>query len=142
MGYEIRIARNTNWYDEDIGGGISIEEWIEYVGSQADLRLDEFAETPLPKGETLRYENEGLVVWTGYSKNQGKGNQAWLDFHEGSIVLKNPDKELVRKLYRISADLDGYVYGDDGEEYGPDGKMIPEDLSAASHDDKPWWRFW
>ncbi len=63
MGYEVHITRNKEWWDEDVGGGISLDEWSEFVASDETMRLDNVAEANMPGGDVLRYENQGLAVW-------------------------------------------------------------------------------
>ena len=69
-------------------GGISLEEWEDFVHDDDEMRLDGFAEITTPDGSKLRMESAGLAVWTGYSKNIDGGNQAWLHFRDCSIVVK------------------------------------------------------
>jgi hypothetical protein len=66
------------------------------------MRLDGYAETRLEDGRILRTENEGLAVWTGYSHQGEDGNLAWFDFRNGNVVVKNPDSEILQKMWSLA----------------------------------------
>jgi len=118
MGYDIYITRKVNWFDKD-GKDISLSEWLAFVHSDPEMRLDGFAEAATPDGDTIRIESEGLSVWTAYSGHMKDSNMAWFDFRDGHVVVKNPDKEIRQKMHQIAQRLHGRVQGDDGEYYGP-----------------------
>ena len=143
MGYEVHIARNEEWWDEDVGGGISPDEWSEFVASDETMRLDNVAEANMTDGNVLRYENQGLAVWLNYSAHDESGNKAWFDFRDGCISVKNPDEELLRKMHQSASQLDAMGLGDEGEEYGPDGEPVAQPESGGSDGHrKPWWKIW
>ena len=116
MGYDVHITRKEDWFDED-GPDISLSEWKEYVQSDQEMRLDNFAETQTSSGSTLRIENEGLAVWTAYSGHGQNGNMAWFDYRNGNVTVKNPDEEILDKMVDISGVLSAKVQGDEGELY-------------------------
>lgn len=145
MGYDIHITRKSEWFDEE-GDEITLEEWCEFVNSSPDMRLDGFAEAVTPGG-TLRVESEGLSVWTGYSGHEQDGNMAWFDYFEGNIKVKNPDKEILRKMYQIAQTLNAKVQGDECEVYGEDGQSNWQELKSEGEAmraiaSKKWWQFW
>ena len=76
------------------------------------------AETHIALGRKLplRLENEGLSVWTAYSRHSENG-MAWFSFHEGNVVVKNPDPEILQKMRLLAQVLSAKVQGDDGEFY-------------------------
>ncbi len=120
MGYEVHITRAESWLDSD-ATPITLEEWLAHVAGDPELRLDAAAEAPLADGSTLRYESEGLAVWTAYSGHGEDGNMAWLDHRDGHVVVKNPDEEILGKLCEVAAALGARVQGDDGETYPDPG---------------------
>lgn len=146
MGYDLHISRNDEWWDEEIGGGISFADWSSLVDADDTMRMDGFAEVNLPDGSTLRIENEGLAVWTEYAGNEDGGNQAWFDFREGAVVVKNPDQDILAKMLEVAGKLDAKVVGEEGEEYKSPtdhGTMTREAMSEViSRRQKPWWKFW
>ncbi|HCS54979.1 hypothetical protein [Rubinisphaera sp.] len=146
MGYELHIVRNEEWWDEETGGGISFAEWSTLVDADVSLRMDSFAEVNLKDDMKLRIESEGLTVWTEYAGNEEGGNQAWFDFHENAIVVKNPDQDILVKMLEIAKALDAKIIGEEGEEYqSPTDHGVPTRLSKQeilSNQSKPWWRFW
>lgn len=123
MGYELHITRGANWHDE-AKEPITLDEWIAYVKSDPEMRLDGFAEATLEDGSVLRSENPSLAVWVVYSGDGVDGNHAWMWHFEGNVQAKSPDREIVAKMWRIAQALRARLVGDEGEEYGPDGKEI------------------
>jgi hypothetical protein len=99
MGYDIHITRKEYWVEED-GPAISLEEWLAYVASDADLRLS-------PERKTM------AVMTVAASKYP----TAWLDWVRGDIYTKNPDEPILAKMLQIASVLGAKVQGDDGEFY-------------------------
>jgi hypothetical protein len=122
MGYNVHITRKQDWFDEE--PQISATEWDAYIRLDPSMRLDGYAEATTAGGDTLRYENEGLAVWIGYSHHEPDGNMAWFDFRSGDVVVKNPDSEILKKMWLIAQALGGKVQGDESETYGEDGSVI------------------
>ncbi len=82
MGYDLHITRKENWSEED-GEDIPLDEWIEYIDSDSEMRLDGKAAATTDDGELLVIESLGLAVWTAYSKNDFNGNYAWFYHRAG-----------------------------------------------------------
>ena len=122
MGYDIHITRKEFWADEDDPNSISLDEWKDFLKTQPDMRLDNFAEATLEDGSVLRQENEGIAVWTSYSGNGMDGNFAWFNYSDGEIRVKNPDDEILTKLCSIAKQLNAFAQGDEGEFY-ENGKL-------------------
>ena len=120
MGYDIHITRKQDWFEDE--PQISAEEWSAYIASDPSMRLDGYAEASTPDG-VLRYENDGLAVWIGYSRHGAGGNMAWFDFRNGDVVIKNPDPEILKKMWSVAQALKAKVQGDEGETYGADGEV-------------------
>ena len=117
MGYDIHITRAAEWTESE-AAPITLDEWKAYVETDPEMRMDNFAETTNTAGETpLRYENEGVAVWTAYSGHEEGGNMGWFDYRDGRVVVKNPDDEILAKMKRIAEALGASVMGDDGESY-------------------------
>ncbi len=134
MGYDLHITRADDWARSE-AAPISLKEWVAYVESQPDMRLDNAAIIDLPDGK-LRYENDGIAVWTGYSRNEPGGTQAWFDYRDGRVVVNNPDQELLARMLSIAHDFSAHVVGDEGESY-----TKPNDIADESNA-KTWWKFW
>lgn len=120
MGYEVHITRKDFWADDE-GPVISLDEWRQYISSDAEMRLDGYAESQTPDGATIRVDNPGIAVWTAYSGHGVNGNMAWFCHFDDRIAVKNPDEEILVKMHQIASELNAKVQGDDGEDYGPDG---------------------
>lgn len=117
MGYDIHITRKENWFDEDDSNEIKLTEWTDYIISDAEMRLDKQASATTDNGDRVTYENNGLAIWTSYSKNGLDDNYAWFDFRAGNVTVKNPDEEIKNKMIDIADRLNAKVQGDDGEIY-------------------------
>jgi hypothetical protein len=117
VGYDVHITRKKDWSDKD-GPEINLEEWVATVRSDPEMRLDGAAEAVTSSGDRLRYENEGLAVWTG-----NPGHEVWFDYRRGRIVVKNPDQQVLRKMYALAQRLSGRVVGDEGEVYDDKGEL-------------------
>src|SRR5882757_8253586 len=80
MGYNIYITRKQDWFDGDDLNEIKLAEWTDYIQSDSEMKLDNYAETENDLEEKIRYENEGIAIWTSYSKHGLDDNFAWFDF--------------------------------------------------------------
>jgi hypothetical protein len=115
VGYDVHITRADHWTESE-SDPIALDDWLRYVAGDPEMRLDNFAEAEV-EGDILRYENQGLAVWTAYSGHGLKGNMAWFDYRRGRVVVKNPDDEILGKMQRIASALGAKVMGDEGELY-------------------------
>ncbi len=96
MGYDIHITRKKEWHAEGID--ISEAEWLNYLASDQEFsKPDEY----------------NMVIWTNPSSNK----QFPFRFWNQQIIVKDPDKEIVAKMRRISQKLKANVQGDEGEPY-------------------------
>jgi hypothetical protein len=116
LGYDVHITRAAHW-TESSERPITLEEWLSLVKADPEFNLQGQAEATTPQGDVVRYENEGLAVWIAYPKAGEGGNQAWFDFQDGEVIVKNPDEEILRKMRAVARALGGHVQGDDGEAY-------------------------
>ena len=144
MGYDIHITRQDNWYDDDISKQISLKEWKEYLERDSEMRLDNFAEAKLQKGDKIRMQNEGLAVWTSYPGDSVESNHAWFDFRNGNITVKNPDDVIMKKMLSIAEKLEARMQGDEGEIYDlSEINKISSTLNTSNNKTKkPCWKFW
>lgn len=139
MGYDVHITRKSEWLEEN-GPSLSLEEWLDYVANDREMRADGFAEATTPKGETIRMESPGIAVWIAYSGHEPDGNMAWFSHFKDRVTVKNPDPEILKKMHKIASSLGAKVQGDEGEEYGANGEILMSTYTAPSK--KPWWRLW
>ncbi|WP_300597806.1 hypothetical protein [Niabella sp.] len=136
MGDELHITRKENWWDKDPALNISMQEWTELVNQGAEMRLNHEATATTISGETITVHSEGLAVWTAYSCDGIHGNHPWFLYQDGNICVKNPDKEIIRKMQAIAVLLHAKVVGDEGLPYVPDEPASTPGLT------KRWWKFW
>jgi hypothetical protein len=143
MGYDVHITRRKNWSDDD-GPRISLAEWTALVEKDPEMRVDGCAEATLPDGGILRVESKGLSVWTAYSAHGRDGNMAWFDLRRGNVVVKNPDPEILQKMWSLAQRLAASVQGDEGEYYDSAGNLVATSAAAASPASprRPWWKLW
>jgi len=116
MGYDLHITRASDWTESN-SCPITLPEWLGYVEEDPEMRLDNVAIARVDGQPVLAYENQGLAVWTAYSKHTPEGNMAWFDYRDGEIVVKNPDEEILAKMKEIAAYFGATVMGDEGETY-------------------------
>jgi len=121
MGYDLHITRAEFWAENE-GQEISAEEWLEVVHSDPLLAINNlngphFAELQLPNSDTQR----------------------WLDWCEGNIFTKNPDRKTLGKMLQVASHLGASVQGDDGESYQdvdslsePAAARLPADREPVS----------
>jgi len=140
VGYEVHITRKAQWFEED-GPIISLKEWLEYVSSDSEMRADGYAEAQTPDG-VLRVDNPGIAVWTAYAGHGVDGNMAWFCHFGDRITVKNPDAQILRKMYQIASSLSARVQGDEGEVYGPAGEPEATTAPASGARRKLWWKLW
>ena len=126
MGYDLHITRRSFWPLRD--NDITLDEWLAVVANDPEMRLDSFAEAPLPDGQVLRTEDPTLAVWTAHPRHGVDGFMAWMWLSDGNIDAKNPDEEVRRKLWRLAQALNARVQGDDGEFYNEFGEGAYEEL--------------
>lgn len=107
MGYDLHITRKEFHADPD-GPAISSDEWMNYIASDPELR-------PAPG-----YGKHAVLMSVA-----SKYPDPWLDWFEGCIYTKNPDKPIVAKMIQIAQKLGARVQGDDGEFY-EDTSEIPD----------------
>jgi hypothetical protein len=99
MGYELHITRGRFWAENE-GHHISTEEWLSLIEADIELTL---------------YNRNGpyFAVWSGSSQHE----HSWLDWFEGNIHTKHPDRAMLGKMLQIADGLGATVQGDDGEIY-------------------------
>ena len=123
MGYDLHITRRASW--SDTGRDITADEWRAYIRSDPELRL-------------LSDDSSTFVVWSGGSTAQ----EPWLDWFDGRIYSKYPDRELLAKMLAIARHFGATVQGDDGETYTHESEHpdpLPVQPPAAA---KPPWPLW
>ena len=136
MGYDVHITRTEDWLESE-SAPITLEEWLGYIERDAEMALVRRAEAP-----GVTYESEGLAIWMGYSKNQEGGTQAWFDFRKGRVVVKNPDRELLRKMHAVASAFNARVQGAEGELYDADGEQCAAVAEVdPTGDQRSWWRW-
>jgi hypothetical protein len=134
MGYELHITRKKNWdgFEDEHGAGISRDEWIAVVRADPEMRLDGFAQVPLREGKMFRVDHPSIAVWTAWSHHGEAGDMAWFHHHDDNVAVKNPDREIRRKMWRIAERLRASVQGDDGEFYDRFGNPAGEGSKARA----------
>lgn len=81
-------------------------------------------------------------MWSGPSKYA----EPWIDYFEGDLFSKYPDKPLIDKMVQIANALNAKVQGDDGEIYlGGGHEPFHEDVdldAESDEEDQAPKRFW
>jgi hypothetical protein len=65
----------------------------------------------------FRVDHPSVAVWTAWSHHGEHGDMAWFHHHHDNVAVKNPDREIRRKMWRLAERLGAKVQGDDGEYY-------------------------
>jgi hypothetical protein len=94
------------------------------VASDSEIRLDTAAEAATPDGNKIRVESEGLAVWTRWSKHGKDGGMAWFYYFDGDVIVKNPDKGIFGKMFRIAQKLGTKLQGEEGEFCDAHGEVL------------------
>jgi hypothetical protein len=145
MGYNIHITRKSNWFDEQ-GDEISLTEWLAYVDSDPEMRLDGHAEANLDGGSVFRIVDSSMAVWIQHPQHGKREGMAWLWLSRGNVLAKNPDEVTLRKMLFIATTLGARVQGDEGEYYDSAILAMPHyegiDEQQTEQKKKPWWRVW
>ena len=113
MGYNLYITRRTSWPD-DTGPEISASEWLALVDRDGEL--------------DLQPENGPHFA---NCRRAGEPADQWLDWSEGGLFTKNPEKWLISKMIELAAELDARVLGEEGEEYTAENLDALLDEGAA-----------
>jgi hypothetical protein len=139
VGYDVHITRRRDWFED--GPEIPKSEWLAFVTADPEMRLDGYAEARLPDGGVMRTQSEGLSVWTAYSLHRVDHRTAWFDYRRGNITVKNPDPEILRKMWSIAESLGAKVQGDEGEVYDAEGVGVAATMDQpAEPAKKSWWK--
>ena len=109
MGYDVHITRAEQWFESE-ERPIQVDEWHSYAASDANLSR----EGPFDSGQHF------------YNWRVGD-TETWLDWFDGAIYTKNPPEDVRASMFEIATRFGARVQGDEGEYYGADGKVVPDD---------------
>jgi hypothetical protein len=115
MGHDIHITRKKNWSDES-QNAITLDEWKACVRNDSEMKLDNFAEIITQKADFIRFDSEGIAVWTKHSSVEN----VFISWRNGKVSVSKPDDEIIKKMIRIAEKLKAKVQSDEGEIYSLD----------------------
>ena len=122
MGYQVTITRGD---ENSENGEISKNEWLEYVSSDPELRVEE--EGDFPTVAWIRGHNKAQLMW------EDIGVWSW-----------SPENPTIEKMIEIALKLNANVIGEDGTVFKEveDGftETYPEIQLDGSTDNRPWWK--
>ena len=122
MGYDVHITRKSEWFDRE-QLGISFDEWSSYLATDQSMRLEGVARTTSPAGDEIEIKGPGIAVWLEYSGHKDN-KMAWFNLsRSGNVIVKNPDPEILQKMWQVAQVLGAKVQGDEGEVYDADGSV-------------------
>lgn len=133
MGYDLVIKRNSE------KSKISKEEWINYVLNDSSFEKIDSYSAIFENGDELTLSTPNAGLW--HSTN-GKIPFTY-DEEYGEIIVKNPDKKIIKKMINIAQNMDAIVVGEEGEVY--DANYIQNEFAGykgGRNSDKKWWKFW
>ena len=117
MGYDLHITRAEFWAENE-GQAISAEEWLQIVSDD----------------ESLTIEAVNGPCFAVFSARAGDATR-WLDWRDGNVYTKNPDRMTLEKMLAVAEALGGRVLGDDGEHY-KSVDDLPEGATASASADR------
>jgi len=123
LGYSICITRVGD--DPDLEyEPIELEEWLNYLSTDREMRAEEAAQLTTPKGERISMRGAGMARWTGHpSADSSQG--VWFCHGGNGICVNHPDAQTTAKMHIIAQAFGARVLGEEHEEYGPDGEIVP-----------------
>jgi hypothetical protein len=135
MGYDLHITRKKNWdgFEDERGAEVSFDEWTTLVNVDRDMRLDGFCEVPLADGRKFRHADPSIAVWTAWSHHGEAGDMAWFSLRHGNVVVKNPDREIRRKMWWLARSLKAKVQGEGSEFYDRFGNPTRDAARAQDY---------
>ncbi len=116
MGYELHIVRQNDYENEEEESNITMDEWLNYVSSDNELKLSNGYTINIPGFETSWQNSPGFTEWISQSPHED-GSNIWFDYGCGSISAKYPESDTIRKMIAIALSLNAKVRGDDFEYY-------------------------
>lgn len=119
MGYDLHITRADFWA-ENVGQEITADEWTALVDSDA----------------TLTFNPQNGPYFADLESRSGS-SPGWLNWSEGDIFAKNPDRETLRKMLEIAVLLEASVQGDDGECYETASDLPERPASEVDSSSEP-----
>lgn len=146
MGYEVHITRKKDWRDEE-GPAITLNDWLAYITSDPELSMEGFTVPHQAEGETIVIQRPGMAAWVGYSEYRKRNTVVWFTHFKDRVSVKDPDAEIIQKMYGIAQALNGSVQGDKGEIYDADGNSVSrlpgkKPTAAQAQEKKSWWKVW
>lgn len=118
MGYDLHIHRAGDWLDA-AEKPIERTEWEEWVNRAVDFAFDPSFSVAYATEERGEW-TEIAAIWRGHPS--GKAISFW--YYKGAITTTGADKDVIRRMSQVAAELSARVQGDDGEFYGPDGEQV------------------
>ena len=141
MGYELHITR-ADLHDDAPKDLISLEEWLQVIRSDAELKLVDAARAVTTDGVPVASYGEGIAEWVETAPDGSTRLLTWFHYADGRIVITNPARQEIAKALQIAQRLKARVQGEEGEWYDqsslatyPTRAQIEERLNP-----KPWWR--
>lgn len=132
MDYRLHITRRIDWADYE-GASISFEDWFAVVTADPEMVLSRSSALQVADGGRFRSDDPTAAVWMAYSRH-GKDNAiACFVLLHGNVDIKNPDREVKRKMWRLAQVLKARVQGEDGEFYDCFGHPTRNAFAARNY---------
>lgn len=111
MGYNLYITRG-NWFDQN-KPKIGAEEWISLVQADPELALEMDDTSGQSPGLALNSDSDVLARWPASDEDP-----FFIYSHRsGTIRVKSPGDQTIRKMIQIADELDAFVQGEEDEYY-------------------------
>jgi hypothetical protein len=102
------IIRQNDYNDESEHSDISLQDWLIYVNSDRELKLDYAFQARTIDSETTMEHVTGFCNWTSHP-DYVKGTHPHFICEHGCITSKNPDDYTIIKMIEIADILNGRV---------------------------------
>ncbi|MEO6728302.1 MAG: hypothetical protein ABIM99_00100 [Candidatus Dojkabacteria bacterium] len=98
---------------EDDSSPLSLEQWISIIKKDPEMIYSNIVSYVSPFGENITKSGGFYGIWR--PKNE-PNIEVVFTYHDG-VISAIYDSKILRKLQEISEKIDGFVYGDNEEEY-------------------------
>ena len=76
MGYELHIIRRNVWDNDEEESNITLDEWLQYVATDNELKLTNGFQIKIPNVESTWHESAGFCLWTAYPEGKPSDTDA------------------------------------------------------------------
>jgi hypothetical protein len=110
MNNTIYITRKSDLTNLYADSDITLQEWMNFVSNDPEMRLDNHTTVTLANGELYRYANPGAAVFLQRATGQSEVREVAFDFIDGSIRVYNGDELTIQKVKQMGFKLNAQIF--------------------------------